>query len=131
MNKTTSVMHFFKSEKDKEKDRLRETGFDNDPKAKTTYKDNERSSSQKDFNRLNKDQSSSDVKMPNIYPVKENLGDNKLFESSQKIFRNKFNIVPDVEKIKDELMRFKQEFNKKTKELNTLKRDYFKLQVRI
>ena len=129
MNKTTSVMHFFNSEKDIEKDRLRETGFNNDLKAKTyTNLTSERSSSQKDFNKVIKEQVISDVKMPNIFSTKENLGDNKLFESSQKIFRNKFGIVPDVEKIKDELMKLKQEFNKKTKELSVLKKDYFKLQ---
>jgi len=132
MNKTTSVMHFFKTEKDKEKDRMRETGFDNDMRSKTSYKDTNRSPSQKDFNRLiNQQITNQDVKMPNIYSYKENLADNKLFESSQKIFRNKFGIVPDVEKIKDELLKFKQEFNKKSKELSLLKKDYFKLQVTI
>ncbi len=132
MNKTTSVMHFFKTEKEKDKDRYTETGFsDNeqkDPKAQTTYQVNGRSSSQKD---VNKDVPSKDLKMPNIFTKNGNLADNKLFESSQKVVRNKFGIEPDVEKVKDELLKFKQEFNKKSKELNTLKKDYFKLQVKL
>lgn len=132
MNKTTSVMHFFKADK-KDTDKMKETGgFDTDPKSRTYQKDN-RSSSQKDVARLVREQTHSDFKMPNIHSQKDglvNLADNKLFESSQKIFRNKFGIVPDVEKIKDELMKFKQEFNKKSKELSILKKDYFKLQVR-
>lgn len=134
MNKTTSVMHFYKSEKDKEKDRLRETGgFENDIKSKTNYKDregggsNNRSSSTKEINNRFANTQTSDVKMPNIY-TKENAQENKAAESSQKVYKSKFGIVPDVEKIKDELMKFKQEYNKKSKELHILKKDYFKLQ---
>ena len=117
MNKTGAVMHFSKNDKDIEKDH----------KFQTNYKEvNNRSSSTSNMNQIATEKMP-EIIMPNI--KKENVPENKLFESSQKFYRNKFGIAPDIDKVKDELQRFKQEYNKKNKELNLLKIDYFKLQV--
>jgi len=129
MNNTTSVMHFFKTDKDKEKDIKFNTTYKDKEKEKDKDKDkdkdNVRSSSTSDFKKLFKEE----TKMPNI--IRDNIAENKLFESSQKFFRNKFGIVPDIDKVKDELLKTKQDVNKKQKELSLLKIDHIKLQVYI
>jgi hypothetical protein len=63
--------------------------------------------------------------MPNIYNNNEN--DNKIANDIN-IYKSKFGIEPDLEKLKDELMKFKQQYNKKLKDLHSLKKEYFKLQ---
>lgn len=73
--------------------------------------------------------------MPNIfaerpgYPL-DNLESKMLDSSYSKGMKRKFGVPPDFEKCKEELIKFKQSYNKKIKEMHMLKIENFKLQVK-
>ncbi len=71
-------------------------------------------------------------KMPNIYPERnmpDSILESKLYDTCNKVVKKKFGPSEDIERTKDELLKFKKNYNKKMKEMNILKIENNKLHV--
>lgn len=67
--------------------------------------------------------------MPNIFPDIKQDNDSTLMEHVQKTMRKRLEQQSDIEKTRDELIKFKQTYNKTIKEMNLLRIENNKLQV--
>jgi len=67
--------------------------------------------------------------MPNIFPDIKQDNDSTLMENVQKTMRKKLQQQSDIEKTRDELIKFKITYNKTIKEMKLLRIEHSKLQV--